>query len=133
MNWDTEYTRDIVKKINKSVFTKTPAAADSTTSNDEDFTAAMNRAMASLGTEDTTVTPPVDAVDAEDLMDETAASVVEHGVGMVEPSTTNDLETNIQVAPAPRGRRGGRTNTRRNDGATATSNTTRTTRAARAT
>ncbi|KAG2158729.1 uncharacterized protein EDB93DRAFT_1100361 [Suillus bovinus] len=90
-NWNTEYTRDIVKKLNNYVFSR----------DEEDFTAAMDRALA--------------GVTEEDIMDETVADA-EANRERPRPSSPltsepndEDEVSNIVTAPAAvRGRRGGR-------------------------
>ncbi|KAG2160201.1 uncharacterized protein EDB93DRAFT_1059645, partial [Suillus bovinus] len=46
-NWNTEYTRDIVKKLNNYVFSRGSRTTNSM-SDEEDFTAAMDRALAGV-------------------------------------------------------------------------------------
>ncbi|KAG1865763.1 hypothetical protein DFJ58DRAFT_630961, partial [Suillus subalutaceus] len=46
-NWNTEYTRDIVKKLNNYVFSRGLRTTNSM-SDEEDFTAAMDRALAGV-------------------------------------------------------------------------------------
>lgn len=64
-NWNTEYTRDIMKALNSFIFTKGSRMVDSM-SDKEDFTAAMDHALAGIteGEENTVV---------HDMMDETVA------------------------------------------------------------
>ncbi|KAG0703024.1 hypothetical protein DFH29DRAFT_998811 [Suillus ampliporus] len=76
-NWNTEYTRDVVKKLNNFIFTKGLRMTDSM-SDEEDFTAAMDHALAGVteGEESTMQPEPLPVTEepvTEDVMDETVA------------------------------------------------------------
>lgn len=131
-NWNTEYTRDIVKKLNNYVFSRGSRTTNSM-SDEEDFTAAMDRALAGVTEGEVRTAQPEPLT--EDIMDETVADA-EANRERPRPSSPltsepndEDEVSNIVTAPAAaRGRRGGRAARR------VVSNTsTRTTRNARTT
>ncbi|KAG2040590.1 hypothetical protein BDR03DRAFT_979849 [Suillus americanus] len=138
-NWNTQYTRDIVKKLNTLIFTQTSRTTNSV-SDEEDFTAAMDRALAGVTEGEDSITQPEPA----DVMDETIADAEpsrgrsranspltepEDEANEIAPRDVREHEAN-EIAPGPRavrGRRGGRA-TRR-----IVSSTTHTTRNAQTT
>ncbi|KAG1889465.1 hypothetical protein F4604DRAFT_1915338 [Suillus subluteus] len=129
-NWNTEYTHKIVKKLNNFIFSKGPRTTDSM-SDEEDFTVAMDRALAGVTEgEDSTAQPEPPQSVTEDVMDETVGDVEANGDGQRANSPlTEPDEDEVHVVPTAtvRGRQGGRAARR------TVSNTTRTTRNARTT
>lgn len=129
-NWNTEYMRDIVKMLNNFIFSKGLRTADSM-SDKEDFTAAMDRALAGVteGEESTAQPEPPRSV-TEDIMDETVADVEVNRDGhrASSPLTEPDEDEVRVVVPTAtvRGRQGGRaarctvSNTTRNTRTTST-------------
>jgi hypothetical protein len=118
-NWTTEYTRDIVKALNSFIFTKGSRTVDSM-SDEEDFTAAMDRALAGIteGEENTVV---------QDMMDETVADdeCSRDRSRANSPLTEPDDEVVTNVAPRHvRGRRRGRGTQRTVSGTTRTTRNT---------
>ncbi|KAG2029177.1 hypothetical protein BDR03DRAFT_1018779 [Suillus americanus] len=122
-NWNTEYTCDIVKKLNNFIFSKGSRMTNST-SDEEDFTAAMDRALAGVVEGEASTARPEPVI--EDIMDEMVADVEANRDTLIpnSPLTEPDEDEVSNVVPA-RGRRGGRAARR------TVSNTTRTTRNAR--
>jgi hypothetical protein len=125
-NWNTQYMRDIVKKLNTFIFTQTSRMTNSV-SDEEDFTAAMDRALAGVteGEDSIMQDEPVD------VMDETIADAEpSRGRSRANSLLTEPEDEANEIAPGPRavrGRRGGRA-TRR-----IVSSTTRITRNAQTT
>ncbi|KAG1731407.1 hypothetical protein EDB19DRAFT_1912530 [Suillus lakei] len=130
-NWNTEYTCDIVKKLNNYVFSRGLRTTNSM-SDEEDFTVAMDRALAGVTEGEVPTAQPEPLT--EDIMDETVADA-EANRERPRPSSPltsepdEDEVGNIVTAPAPvRGRQGGRAARR-----TVSNTSTRTTRNARTT
>ncbi|KAG1888072.1 hypothetical protein F4604DRAFT_1915973 [Suillus subluteus] len=110
-NWNTEYTCEIVKKLNNFIFSKGLRTTDSM-SDEEDFTAAMDCALAGVTEgEESTAQPESPQSITEDVMDETVGDVEANRDGqranspLMEPD-----EDEVHVVPAAtvRGHQGGR-------------------------
>ncbi|KAG2155789.1 uncharacterized protein EDB93DRAFT_1247438 [Suillus bovinus] len=102
-NWNTEYTRDIVKKLNNYVFSRGSRTTNSM-SDEEDFTAAMDRALAGVTEGEVRTAQPEPLT--EDIMDETVADA-EANRERPRPSSPltsepndEDEVSNIVTAPA---------------------------------
>ncbi|KAG2156529.1 uncharacterized protein EDB93DRAFT_1101423 [Suillus bovinus] len=101
-NWNTEYTRDIMKELNSFIFTKGSRMVDSM-SDEEDFTAVMDHALAGIteGEENAVIHELI-----QDMMDETVADDEHSGGRSRANSALTEPEDKVITNVAPRHVRG---------------------------